>query len=183
MHIGAEHGLRSVGRLPEYNTCKGNTGGVLPPCSHVFNHPAPAGVATGDRMSIFGTSMRNFGSRLSSPRSLCAPLLLCVMDKKSNRRRSLAAGIGLAVLFALGTTSAKALDETAPAYKLSYVWRMHQICGKPIPQAAIDRFVQIIASQYGPDWRATTAIIFAKVDREYFGSSRDLQTGMCGALR
>lgn len=32
---------------------------MLPPCSHVFNHPAPAGVATGDRMSIFGTSIKD----------------------------------------------------------------------------------------------------------------------------
>lgn len=33
---------------------------MLPPCSHVFNHPAPAGVATGDRMSIFGMNIFDF---------------------------------------------------------------------------------------------------------------------------
>lgn len=35
---------------------------MLPPCSHVFNHPAPAGVATGDRMSILGMSIIEFGT-------------------------------------------------------------------------------------------------------------------------
>lgn len=39
----AEHGSAHVGRLPEYKTSRRKYGRRAAPCSHVFNHPAPAG--------------------------------------------------------------------------------------------------------------------------------------------
>jgi len=70
---------------------------VLPPCSHVFNHPAPAGVATGDRMSTHGMSIIEFGT--NGTRLDAAQALAGRSSKHARHRRSR----GYAA-FALGLT-------------------------------------------------------------------------------
>jgi hypothetical protein len=50
VRICAEHGSAYVGRPAKYNSLTANTWGVLHPCSHVVNHPAPAGSNTGGFM-------------------------------------------------------------------------------------------------------------------------------------
>lgn len=41
---------------------------MLPPCSHVFNHPAPAGVATGAFMTISDLRVRDFADNHAEDR-------------------------------------------------------------------------------------------------------------------
>ena len=66
VHIGAGTRLPLCPGGSEYNTCKGNTGGV--PRARTFNHPAPAGiVATGDRMSMLGMSIIEFRNQRNAP--------------------------------------------------------------------------------------------------------------------
>lgn len=66
----AEYGSAYVGRLPEYKSASREYGRRAAPCSHVFNHPAPAGrLWRGEDMAL--VQCRECGSELSDQAKLC----------------------------------------------------------------------------------------------------------------